>query len=263
LSKFDVIIPAGGKLDEEFARVVATDSKALIRFDGDSILNRTLTAFKECGQVGRIALVGSHSVLESREAARADLTLREADSAPQNIYRGLEALTESGEAPERVLICTCDLPFITADVVTRFLVQAPDGFDFVVPLVAKAEFNEMFPGAPGTFVTLQDGVWTTGCLFMASAFGLKRSVHQIESVFLRRKSKLGMARLLGFGFVYRLLTKKLTVKDVERKVGELIGVRGAAVKYSPAELAYDVDYVEDYHYALQTFRARTITPVLR
>ena len=49
MPQLDVVIPAGGRLDDQFARVVATPSKALIRFDGKTVLESTIEALRVRG----------------------------------------------------------------------------------------------------------------------------------------------------------------------------------------------------------------------
>jgi len=78
----------------------------------------------------------------------------------------------------------------------------------------------------------------------------------IERVFQNRKSKIGMARILGLKFVYGYLTQSLTVSDVEAKVKDVLKCSAAAVPGSPPELAFDIDYQEDYHYAVQAMKLR-------
>lgn len=262
MSKYDVIIPAGGRLNEAFSKVVGTQSKALIKFDGRSILERTITALRESGRVERIVLVGSSAVIENIDARGADETLREGATGPENIFRGLDHLAKLGSITDRIVICACDLPFIAPDAITKFLDRCPDRKDFCIPLVSEDDFAEAFPQATATFVQLTDGSFTTGGLFCVTPAGLRKAIHHIDHLFMHRKSKLGMAKLLGWGFAFRLLTRKLAVRDIEAKVVEILECTGAAVLDCPPELALDVDYVEDYHYAVQTFRTMRRVPAI-
>lgn len=59
-----------------------------------------------------------------------------------------------------------------------------------------------------------------------------------------------MAKLLGPGFVLKWLTKRLTLVDVEAKIMNVLGCSGAAVTGSAPELAFDIDYKDDYDYAV-------------
>jgi molybdopterin-guanine dinucleotide biosynthesis protein A len=262
MTKIDAILPAGGRLDDAFAKVVGASNKALVPFDGITILDRTLSALRESSAVGRIVLIGSRDVNASPEASKADAALPEGATGPENIFRGLDYLMDSGEPPQRVLICASDLPFLTADVVSRFVASCPEEIDFCVPLIEEEAFADAFPQAKATFVELRDGVYTTGCLYNVRPEPLRKAIHAIDHLFMNRKSKLGMARLLGWRFTLQLLSKRLAVRDIEGKVRELLGCTGAAVPHSPPELAYDIDYVEDYHYAVQAFRTMRRVPVM-
>ncbi|MBX3119068.1 MAG: nucleotidyltransferase family protein [Fimbriimonadaceae bacterium] len=255
MDKLDVIIPAGGKLDDNFARVVGTHSKALIKFEKRTILESTIQALRESDRIDRIIVVGSSEVIESSAVAEATDVLPEGGSGPENIFRGLDALMETSKQPERVIITTCDLPFMTGKTVSNFLDLCPDGIDFCVPLISKVDFEESFPRAEATFVELRDGIYTTGCMYNVDTRALRKALHQIDTIFKRRKSKLGMARVLGFTFAWKLMNKHLVVSDIEKKVFDMLGCNGRAIHDSPPELAYDVDYIEDYHYALQTFQS--------
>ncbi|MEQ1823961.1 MAG: hypothetical protein ABL949_15745, partial [Fimbriimonadaceae bacterium] len=64
------------------------------------------------------------------------------------------------------------------------------------------------------------------------------------------------AMMLGWKFLWDYMNKKLTVTDIEKKIEELVGINGMAVPGAPAEVAYDIDYLDDYHYTLSVFRAR-------
>lgn len=255
----DVIIPAGGEIDEAFARVVGVKNKALIPIDGTPVISRTIDALRATGMVDRIVVVTSKELLDNPIMKRADIVLNEGKSGPENIFRALDELLKSKNPPEKVAIVTSDLPFLTPEAIRDFIQLCPDGKDFCVPLIEQEDFLECFPSAQATFVRLRDGIYTTGCMYVATCKGLQTALHHIEQVFQRRKSKLGMARLLGFGFVFKLLTRSLTVTMVEAKVCSILGCKGVAVPNSPAELAFDIDYIEDYQYAIGAARSKKPT----
>lgn len=255
MTKLDVILPAGGKIDENYARVVGTRRKPLVKFDGRTVLDRTLTTLRDSGRVGRIVLVGPDDILNHPDAAPADVKVKEGSTGPENIFRGLDSLIELGEQPERVLICTADLPFLTVESIGAFLDKCPTNRDFCIPLIAYEDYAESYPQAIATFVTLRDGTYTTGCLFNVGTRALQKAIHHVDQVFVNRKSKFGLARLLGWRFVALYLTKRLTIRDIEDKVMELLQCSGAAVLDSAPELAYDIDYIEDYYYAINYLRS--------
>lgn len=255
MRNLDVIIPAGGRCDSTLEKVVGTNNKALIKFEGTSILATTLNALRSSGRVNRIVLIGPNEIYNSPERGKVDEFIPEGKTGPENIFLGLDWLSKQPDPPKHVLIVTSDLPFFTKDTLTRFLDMCPDDRDFCVPLVSQEDYLDSYPTADATFVKLQDGVWTTGCAYLATLDGLKKAVTHIDKVFKNRKSKLGMARILGFGFVYKLLVRKLTVPEVEAKVSSLLSVKATAIRNAPAALAYDVDFQDDYYYALNNLKS--------
>lgn len=258
MAGFDVVIPAGGEIDPGFAKVVGTKSKALIKFNDKTVLRHSIEALRGSSQIGRIVVVGSPEVVAHEDAQLADAILPEAGSGPKNIWAGAQHLQGLDFPPDRIVIVTADLPYLKSESIDQFLAMCDQNMDFNVPLIAKDDFDEAFPSAEATFVKLLDGVWTTGCVYLITVRGLKVALEHIERVFVRRKSKIGMARLLGLKFVWDYFNKKLTVSDIEAKVTELLNVRGRAVPGAPPEFAYDIDYIEDYQYVLSSLKARPI-----
>jgi CTP:molybdopterin cytidylyltransferase MocA len=252
MRKFDVIIPAGGHLDAHFSDVVGTNSKPLIRFEGVTILYRILHAFRASGVAERIVVVGTQEVIDSSDVKLADLAVLEKGSSPANIQAGLVELSRDAAEPDRVLICTGDVPFITPEAITNFVAQCGDK-DFYAPLISEEDYAEVYPGSPATFVKLKEGSITTGSIFNVNSIAVKKCLTYIEQVFQHRKSKLGMANILGVGFTLKYLTRQLRISDVEQRISELLHCSASGIQNGAPELAYDVDYLEDYHYALQNY----------
>ncbi|HWD39982.1 MAG TPA: nucleotidyltransferase family protein [Fimbriimonas sp.] len=252
---YDAILPAGGRIKPDFASVVGTDVKALIKFEGESILEKTLKALRETGRIGRMAVIGCDEVRKASKSL-ADDVLPEGASGPENILRGLKDLISKPNASEKVFLVTTDLPFLSREIVDRYLDQCSDGRDINVPLVSRDQWEQRFPGTTATFAKLADGTWTTGCAFLIDVGALENSMPQIEQVFNNRKSVMGMAKLLGPKFLFKFATKTLTVPDIEVKIQQMLGCTGAAIRNAPTELAYDIDALDDYEYAVKEFQAR-------
>lgn len=250
MATYDAILPAGGRIDPAFAAAVGLSNKALITFEGMTILERVIAALRASGRIRRIVVIGPPEVLEIPAAQRADIRLEPAETGPDNIYKGLVALTSSSEPPEKVLIVNTDLPFLTPAIVQQFLDDCPPDGDICVPLVAQTEWDKRFPNMSATFVQLRDGKWTTGCMYLMDVAAMQRIKPAIDRVFENRKSKIGMARMLGPGFVAKYLMKTLTVRDVESKIMAMLGCTGKAILSCPPEMAYDIDFQDDYDYAV-------------
>lgn len=255
VSTYDAIVPAGGTIDPTFAGQVGTDEKALIEFSGRTMLDSVLGALRQSGMIRDIVVVGSKGVQE-RAANFAAIGLDQGSSGPENIFRGLDKLKEKNADLHHTLIVTCDLPFLTGDIVRRYLELCPLEKDICVPVIEAADFNTAYPGTSSTFVKTKDGTFTIGGMFLMNAQMMPVIRPSIEKVFAKRKSKLGMAALIGPAFAFKYLTKTLTIKDLEKKIESMLGCTGKAVRGAPVELAYDIDYQDDYDYAVKLMEAR-------
>jgi CTP:molybdopterin cytidylyltransferase MocA len=247
----DVILPAGGRIQGEFAQQVGTEVKALARFAGETLLRRTVAALRATGLVRRIVVVGGDEACAEALACGADGTVAEGATMPENILRGMEWLQgQPGGATSRVLDVTTDLPFLTADAFRRFLFACPPHADVVVPIVTQQAFEARFPGSHNEYTRLRDGAFTLGCAILFSSEALQSNRQRLEAMFAARKSQWRMAALIGPRIAWRFATRQLTVDDVIARVCVLMGCRGiVVVRDAPPELAYDIDLPGEYDYA--------------
>jgi CTP:molybdopterin cytidylyltransferase MocA len=251
--RLDAIVPAGGRISGPFAREAGTEVKALIQLGGWTVLERTLASLGATGRVGRTVVIGPEEVISHQAARSVDAALNEGSSGPANIFRGLEWLYVANDRryPKRVLILTTDLPFVTADAITEFLDVCPPSLDLCIPVLRRAEFEARFSYRSARYVHLRDGEWMIGCAFLVDPVALVRNRSAIERVFASRRSRLGMARLLGPSFVLRFLIRRLTVAHIEQRCREMLGCTGKGIRGCAPELALDIDYPEDYRYAVR------------
>jgi len=256
MPSYDAILPAGGKIDPDFAKLVGTEYKALIEIGGQSLLGRAIDSLQATGMIKSTVVIGPGEVIDHPDAKRATFQIPPGETGPDNIYRGLDHLLKEPDASKKVLIVTTDLPFLTTEAITTFLNKCPADRDICVPLIRESDFNKRFPGTTATFVKLKDDSWTTGNIFLLNAEALKKSKPYIERVFENRKSKTGMARMLGPVFVFKWLTKKLTLKDLEAKILSMLHCSGAAITDSDPALHYDIDTLDDYEYSIGLYKER-------
>lgn len=247
----DVVLPAGGRITGEFAAETGVEVKALIDVGGWTVLERTLNALRETGRVRRAVVIGPREIADHPCSRSADAVLPEGgNSGPANILRGIEWLRENdGGCADQVLILTTDLPFLTPHAILAFVDSCPPGVDLCAPLVSKDAFEARFPGSDNQYVGLADGEWTMGCGFLVNPEAIQANRDHIERVFAARKSQIGMARLLGLGFIIRFLTHRLSVAHIEARCTNMLGCSAKGVFQSPPELAFDMDTVGEYRYA--------------
>ena len=99
--QFDVILPAGGRITGEFAQMAGVEIKALIDFDGETILRRTIHTLRATDRVGRIVVIGPQAALNEAQKAGANGLIIEGESGPDNILRGVRWLQEGKRKREK------------------------------------------------------------------------------------------------------------------------------------------------------------------
>jgi CTP:molybdopterin cytidylyltransferase MocA len=237
-------ITAGGRVDGDFARTIGTDVKALAPFCGATLLSRTIAALRELG-IGRIAVIGGAEV---RAACAGDVEnfVEESASGSENLLRALHAWDDATP----LLYLTSDMPFITSHALRTFVNAVPSG-TLALPLTEWPQFQSRFPGAPPFGITLAGEKVVNGGAFMIPP-GAAGNIEQFAVRFFdARKSIWQMARLTGPVLLAQFVFRRLGVAQLETHAGRLLGIPARAIRNAPPELAYDVDVLEEYRYALE------------
>lgn len=255
-ARLDVVLPAGGRIEGEFAAAAGAEVKALVELGGECVLEHTLRALREVPRVGRMVVVGPEEVRSHPCSQLADAVLPEGASGPENILSGLEWLRQesAGGRADRALVVATDLPFLSRPSLEAFLEACPPEADICVPVTERREFEAHFPGLEEEYVRLRDGEWSTGCVFLVNPQYLVEGRQHFERIFRARKSQVGMGLLLGPVFVARFLLGRLSVPLIQERCCGLLRCTVRAVMPGPPELVLDLDELKDFRYAAKAAR---------
>ena len=238
----NAVITAGGRVDGEFARTIGVSVKALAPFVHSTLLDRTIEAVRGAG-IERIAVVGGEEV--AQRVTQPVRLIPEAPSGAENLRLALRAWDEN--AP--LLYLTSDMPFVNAQALRSFLSASPSGA-IALPLTEWAQFEARFPQAPPFGITLAGEKVVNGGAFLLPP-GAPALVESFAARFFdARKSPLRMAALTGIPFLMQFLFRRLSIARLEAHAERLLKMPAKAVRNAPPELAYDVDTLEEYTYAV-------------
>lgn len=240
---YSAVITAGGRVDGEFARLIGTQVKALAPFGGGTLLSRTIEAVRASG-IERIAVIGGREVHASC-AHRVEVVIDESSEGSENLVRALHAWDE----PAPLLYLTSDMPFVSAPALKDFTDRAPAG-SLALPLTEWRAFEKRFPGAPPFGITLAREKVVNGGTFAIPHAAISRIERFAVAFFEARKSVWRMAQLTGPVLLAKFALRRLGVAQLEAHAQRLLGVPATAVRNAPPELAYDVDTLEEYRYAV-------------
>lgn len=247
-----VLVMAGARNDGPLKEVSDAPYEALIPVGGRPMIDYVLDALRAAPTVGSVAVVGPALLRDA--VALDDVALIEpAGGLLDNLERGVRALREAGSRGH-LLVVTSDIPLVTAEALESFLARcrergaaAPgrDRFDAYYPIVRREVSEARFPGTRRTYVALREGSFTGGNFVLLDPTVVLERRELFEKVVALRKDPLGMARLLGLGFIVNFLLKRLTAADIERTVREKVGIAGAVIEVPYAEVGFDVDKPTD------------------
>lgn len=241
--KYAAAITAGGRVGGEFARTIGTTVKALAPIGGTTLLDRCIAALRGAG-VERIALVGGAEVREAA-ARQVDRFIEESADGTENVHRALHAW----EPDSPLLYATSDMPFVNGAAIRAFLARVPDGA-LAVPLAEWRAFDARFPGAPPFGIVLGGEKVVNGGVFAIPAAGAQRIAQFAARFFEARKSPWRMARLTGPALLLQFATHRLRVDTLEAHAARLLAMPAVTVRDAAPELAYDIDELAEYTYAI-------------
>lgn len=243
----DVIVLAGTAKQSELTQSEGVSNKAFIQIHGNAMLSYVVAALQQVDQVQKNVVVGPEREIKSIFTPSDDIfVVNEGDNLVENLKRGLASLSLN----KICLVVTADSAFLTSVAIENFLAACQPWTTAVYyPIISRRDNELRFPGVKRTYVKLLDGEFTGGNAFLIDPMRIEQALPQIERFFALRKSPLRLAGALGIDLVIKLLTKRLSIKEVEDRFSTLFSISVQAVISADAELGTDVDKPEDLELA--------------
>lgn len=264
--RFGVAVLAGQRAGRDaVARAEGVPSKVLVDIAGLPMLQRVLdmvtglegrTAVHLCGPEAEI--VAATPWLATR-IEQDEVLWQPPQPSPARSAAALvdAAFAGSAEPIESLLLTTGDHPLLSAATATRFVADAlSTDADVVVGLARHAQVQHAFPDGRRTALKLADGPFCGCNLFFFRGPAGRALLGFWQTLEADRKRPGRMAATLGFGIVLRYLAGRLTSTRALARLGELTGVRVAAVAVADPDAAVDVDSLEDLALVRARFEAR-------
>jgi GTP:adenosylcobinamide-phosphate guanylyltransferase len=233
--KVDAVVLAGG----EGAVIDPTVAiKGLVPIAGKPMIEWVVEALRGAETVAEIAVVVPTDKNLGAWARDVDHLVVSDASFIDNAIAGMCIFDND----RHVLGATGDLPALTPLAVDDYVSRSLESHaDFSYPLVRAEDMEAQFPGSQRTYVKVAGGPVTGGNMMVLSPELVKRNREIAQRLFETRKSPVSMARVIGIPFIFKYITGRLRVDDVERKMEQLLGGRCAAIYTEHASIGADVD----------------------
>jgi len=247
---YDAIILAGGESSSELKKIAPYDNEALIIIGNYPMIYYVFHALRQSTYVRNIVISGPTDALRNIFPQKERLFfVNGGENAIESCAHGVKLLQEKGIS-EQVLIMPSDIPFITTEAIDDFINQTRKvQADFYYPVTCKEVNEGKFPGVRRTYVNIKDGIFTGGNLFILRSAIFDQVFDIALQLVKRRKNPLAMARLFGFGLVWKYLFRRLSIEAVEKRFYEVLGVKGKAIISPYAEVGVDIDKPGDLELA--------------
>ncbi len=238
--EIEAVVLAARPNDGKLAGESQEPYEANIDIAGQPMVKYILNVLNAIPSVTKIHLIGPAEAIARYEGGKV-AALEPGKDLFDNVRLGISAAQT-----ECVLICASDVPLVTKPIMEDFIHRCLESQgDFCYPISEKGDCDKAFPGTKRTYVTLKDGSFTGGNLFMVRKSALTKAWPMVEKMIGYRKSPLKMALVLGPVLLVKFLLKTASVAELERKVGGLLEMKPKAILNAPPEIGVDVDKPSD------------------
>jgi GTP:adenosylcobinamide-phosphate guanylyltransferase len=239
----DAIVTAGGipNPEDPLYSFLKGDAKALVDVAGKPMIQWVLDALGGAKKVNKVIIVG----LSPKNQLTCKKPLYYVSNQGRmlaNIVAGVNKALEINRRNKYVLIVSSDIPAIKPEMVDWLIETCMETKDDIYYGVCPRDVMEArFPDSRRTYTHLKDMDVCGADMNITHVRMATEHLDLWESLIGSRKSPLKQASLIGFGTLFALFTRRLTLEDAVRRVSERIGIRGRAVVWSHAEPCMDVD----------------------
>ena len=239
----DAIVTAGGipRPEDPLYTYSHGDSKALIDVAGKPMIQWVLDALGAAKKVDNVIIVG----LSPKSGITCKKPLHYVSNQGRmlaNIVAGVNKALEINKRNKYVLIVSSDIPALKAEMVDWLINTCMETKDDIYYGVCPKDVMEArFPGSRRTYTHLKDMDVCGADMNITHVRMTTEHLDMWESLIGSRKSPLKQASIIGFGTLFALFTRRLTLEDAVRRVCERIGIKGRAIVWPHAEPCMDID----------------------
>ncbi len=250
-TQVDAVVLAGRANTGALQEISGASQEALIELGGRSQVEYVLDALSQAQLIGDIVLVAPEDLQHFVRPGITRITV--VGDLLGNLKAGLEQAKT-----DWVLIATSDIPLLEEHMVDEFLNECFAQVDASVymPVLPASVLEAFHADMKRTYGRVQEGRYTGGNLFLVRRVLPPRAWRRAEEFVSARKSVMRLTSLLGLGFIIRMLVWPPSIEQLERRIGQLMGLSVKAVHSRCPELAVDCDKPSDYEVINAILQAR-------
>ncbi|MDH5402070.1 MAG: hypothetical protein OEY49_06230 [Candidatus Heimdallarchaeota archaeon] len=250
--KIDVIIPADkGKVTPAhyipLLEASGVDNKAFIDLAGKPMLYHVLEAVENAKFVNNIYITGlTESEIDFKFTKHVEYLPGGGDNTFDTLSSTIYYLLKKENPPEFICNITSDIPLITSEMIDNTIESIDWSLDADVyyTMISRKALYDKYPDVHKKPLSLTDGVFFGGDVHIFRPEAIIGRESYLRTLMERRKKFVGMARLMGPWNTFKFAFKKTSMRDITRKIWQLMGLKWAIVFAYP-EFIMDLDYLDD------------------
>jgi GTP:adenosylcobinamide-phosphate guanylyltransferase len=239
----DAIVTAGGipRPEDPLYTYSHGDSKALIDVAGKPMIQWVLDALGNAKKVDNVIIIG----LSPKSGVTCKKPIYYVSNQGRmlaNIVAGVDKVLELNKRSKYVLVVSSDIPTLKSEMVDWLIdtcMETKD--DLYYGVCPKDVMEARFPGSKRTYTHLKDMDVCGADMNLTHVRMTTEHLDMWESLIGSRKSPLKQAGIIGFGTLFALFTRRLTLEDAVQRVSDRIGIKGRAIVWPYAEPCMDID----------------------
>lgn len=239
----DAIVTAGGIPLPEDPLYLYTDgdSKALVDVAGKPMIQWVLDAMGDARHVDNVIIIGL--------SPKSDITCKKPlhfvsnqGRMLANIVAGINKSLELDPKTEYVIVSSSDIPGITAEMVDWLVetcMQTKE--DIYYGVVPREVMEARYPGSNRTYTKLKDIQLCGADMHITHVRMATEHLEMWEELIGNRKSPLKQAATIGFGTLFKVATRSITLNDLVDVITKRLDITGRPIIWEHAEPGMDVD----------------------
>jgi GTP:adenosylcobinamide-phosphate guanylyltransferase len=239
---FNALILAGTKKKGPLEISENVDNKALIMLNGRPMIDYIVDALNNSENIDKILVVGPRKELHPYIGKKVKEILNPGDSILENMEIGLNYFNSD----DNLLFLTSDIPLITPEAIDEFLrICTKRKASIGYPIITKENIIKKYPETERTYVKMKEGIFCGGNIIFFKPDVFFQNKKLINELFENRKATWKYAKILGLKFILKFLFKTLTLREIEKRVTDILGYNSVAVMISYPEIMIDLDKPSD------------------
>lgn len=239
----EAIILAGGipQPDDPLYTYTQGKPKSLLDMAGKPMIQWILDALSGCRHVGNVLIVGLNEQADL-VCSKPMMQIPDRGSMLNNARAGLDKVDQLNPEAELVLFVAADIPAITAEMVDWTVATAQESeHDLYYNVIERDVMESRYPQSNRSFVHMKDVIVCGADMSVVRYSAAAGNDEFWEHAIAARKNVFKQAALLGYGTLFLMLIRQLSLEAAVRRSFKKFGFRGRPILCPYPEMGMDVD----------------------